>query len=115
MDGPRRVPTFRHLFRKRERFARAEDPVSDWVPRPPGRYNKSQHLEALGLFGTALQLIKGHSLDVTTKDSSTIHYNCARSAMRIGRNILAIEHCDEALELNDRFYKVRAPTEQHPT
>ena len=69
------------------------------------RYNQSHHEEALRLFKEALRLTNEHKLQVVSKDKATIHYNCARAAIRMHRHLLAVEHCTFAIDLDSGFFK----------
>jgi curved DNA-binding protein CbpA/tetratricopeptide (TPR) repeat protein len=68
-------------------------------------YNQSHHEEALRLFKEALRLTNEHKLQVGSKDKATIHYNCARAAIRMHRHLLAVEHCTFAIDLDSSFFK----------
>merc|ERR1712205_114131 len=38
-------------------------------------------------------------------DKATIHYNCARAAMRLGRQLQGVTHCSAAIEMDESFFK----------
>ncbi len=57
------------------------------------------------LFKEALRLTNEHKLQVVSKDKATIHYNCARAAIRMHRHLLAVEHCTFAIDLDSSFFK----------
>ena len=75
--------------------------------RANGRYRRGDYVGAAEAYLQAIQMGGGAPATCHPVDLATLHFNCARAALKQGRHVLALAQAQAALGLNGTYVNAR--------